>query len=386
MKKLYIMIAVISFFSAIYGQVPAGFKYQAVARNSSGQLITNTQVNFQIAIIKGSITGSSVYTETFTSTTNNFGIVNLGIGSGTVIAGAFSMIDWGDDTYFIRVWLNGTEMGTSQLLSVPYAMYAKKAETVSNITITGNETAFTAWDKNASDDFNGQYNSLTGVPVLAPVASSGSYFDLTDIPITDGSETKLSPGTNISVTGIGTPDSPYVINSTLPNSAGNFIHYIGELYGGGIVVAVWKVSGIEKGLIASLSDISAGTAWSNVSSVIGITAQSPRNGQANTNAIIAQSGHTSSAAKLCDDYINPSAGTGVFSDWYLPASWELNQCYNVVMILNDVLGDINGFQFAYYWSSTESYDNFAGFQYFDYGSTYFDNKTSIYRVRAVRRF
>ncbi len=51
-----------------------------------------------------------------------------------------------------------------------------------------------------------------------------------------------------------------------------------------------------------------------------------------------------------------------------------------------ILGVKNGFQFSYYWSSTESYDNFAGFQYFDYGSTYFDYKSSTYYVRAVRRF
>jgi hypothetical protein len=105
-----------------------------------------------------------------------------------------------------------------------------------------------------------------------------------------------------------------VINKTPPPSTA-FTHYIGEQFGGGVVVAVWKTSGVEHGLIISPTDIGT-SAYSNVSTVIiGTAAQSRSNGQGNTTAIINQPGHTSSAAKLCDDYVN-----GGFTDWYLPAS------------------------------------------------------------------
>jgi uncharacterized protein (TIGR02145 family) len=146
MKRLYIFFSAISMIATIYGQAPAGFNYQAVARNPQGQLITNTQVTIQIAILKGSIDGTSVYTESFSPTTNNFGLVNLNIGNGTVMSGTFADIDWGADTYFIKVWLNSTEMGTTQLLSVPYALHAKTAENLAG-GITETDPIFTAWDK-----------------------------------------------------------------------------------------------------------------------------------------------------------------------------------------------------------------------------------------------
>lgn len=167
-----------------------------------------------------------------------------------------------------------------------------------------------------------------------------------------------------------------------------FVHYIGELYGGGIVVAVWDADGVEKGLIASAVDVSPETAWSNVGETeIGVAAQSTIDGQANTNAIIAQIGHTSSAAKICDDYV-----LGEFSDWYLPAKWELLQCYNSTFIVNTILGETNGFQLAAYWTSTESsiYNNIAWVQNFNHGepNIYERNKDNARscRVRAVRKF
>jgi hypothetical protein len=170
-------------------------------------------------------------------------------------------------------------------------------------------------------------------------------------------------------------------------ATGGFAHYVGELYGGGIVVAVWKTAGIENGLITSLADISASETWSNVTStLIGITSESPIDGHANTDAIIGQGGHSTSAAKLCNDYTNTNTGTGIYSDWYLPAAWELNQCYNAAYVVNTILGAINGFQFTNYWSSTEHDANTAGNQHFAYGTSTGLAKSSSWRVRAVRMF
>ena len=110
-------------------------------------------------------------------------------------------------------------------------------------------------------------------------------------------------------------------------AAGGAIHYTGELYGGGVIF--WVDQTGEHGLICSMTDLSTGKVWSNITGTeIGLTAQSDWNGQGNTNAIIGQSGHTNSAAKLCNDYVNADYGTGVYSDWYLPARGELNHLWN----------------------------------------------------------
>ncbi|MDA3882080.1 MAG: DUF1566 domain-containing protein [Bacteroidales bacterium] len=296
MKKLFTILAAVLLTATLWAQSPEKMSYQAVIRNSSDVLVTNTQIGMEINIRQGSVSGTVVYTETQTPTTNANGLVSIEIGGGT----GFNTIDWAIDIYYIETktdpagGTNYTITGTSQLLSVPYALHAKTAETV------------------------------TG--------------------------------------------------------GGGFTHYVGELFGGGIVVSVWKESGVEHGLIASLTDVSASAQWSSITSTeIGAPAQSPIDGQANTTAIVDQ-GDVSGAAYLCDNY-----SSGGFTDWYLPATWELTQCYNAAFVVNTILGD-DGFQFAYYWSSTEDINNNAWAQ--DFGGGTLDNglKGANLRVRAVRRF
>ncbi|MFA5647019.1 MAG: hypothetical protein WC951_01805 [Bacteroidales bacterium] len=115
---------------ASLAQSQLGMNYQAVIRNAEGKIIANTKVGIQISILKESTTGEPVYTETFTPTTNEFGLINLVISKGQVVSGDYSSIDWSVADYFLKIELDaegGTayqEMGTSQLLSVPYANYA----------------------------------------------------------------------------------------------------------------------------------------------------------------------------------------------------------------------------------------------------------------------
>ena len=124
LSLLIILSAIITF-----AQSPNSFKYQTVVRDFSGNIMENHNVSFQFSILQGSATGTAVYTETHAVTTNEFGLVNLNIGGGST-SDDFSSIDWGNGPFFIKVELDengGTayaEMGTSQLLSVPYAMYA----------------------------------------------------------------------------------------------------------------------------------------------------------------------------------------------------------------------------------------------------------------------
>jgi len=114
-------------------QSPQAFNYQALVRNGSGIALANQLVNFKIGLLQGSASGFAVYEESHSVTTDNAGLVNFGIGSGNVITGLFTEINWRLGPYFVKVEIDpngGTAyvlMSTTQLLSVPYALYAEKS-------------------------------------------------------------------------------------------------------------------------------------------------------------------------------------------------------------------------------------------------------------------
>jgi hypothetical protein len=134
MKKLILFCWGMFAFTTVFAQTPASFKYQAVARNSTGTILANQLVGFRISILAGSQTGTSVFRETHETTTNEYGLVNLEIGNGTNFLGSLAEIDWGSDAFFIKIEMdpNGGNsyilMGVSQLLSVPYALRAKTVD------------------------------------------------------------------------------------------------------------------------------------------------------------------------------------------------------------------------------------------------------------------
>jgi hypothetical protein len=117
---------------------PNAFNYSAVARNAAGQPIANRTVGIQISILKTSTVGTTVYRENHAVNTDAFGLFNLVIGAGSIQTGSMTTINWSNDNYYLRVGMDangGTNfltMGTTQLLSVPYALYAKSAGTVTN--------------------------------------------------------------------------------------------------------------------------------------------------------------------------------------------------------------------------------------------------------------
>ena len=160
---------------------------------------------------------------------------------------------------------------------------------------------------------------------------------------------------------------------------------IGKQLGGGIVVSEWDENGVHKALIASLTNLSS-LPWTTSSYngiLIGSTAQSFSDGSENTEAIILQTG--APAANTYAAGIARGHTGGGFSDWYLPAVWELNMCYNSAVIVNRILGLTNGFLTNnYYWSSTESTLNVAWVQGFYNGDATFNSKAANNYVRAVR--
>jgi hypothetical protein len=160
-------------------------------------------------------------------------------------------------------------------------------------------------------------------------------------------------------------------------------HYIGELFGGGIVF--WVDNSGQHGLIASLVDLSTSAQWSPEYSVTGAT--STWNGTANTATIVG----ISPAAQLCDSYTNSGLyGTGIFSDWYLPSIDQLGLVYHSRYILNKNIEGVaaaNILAYQSYWSSTENTSNFAWTYSFDYGFAdgAFDKYATGW-VRAIRTF
>lgn len=135
MKKLLFFVGSLLVGVMAWGQAPQAFKYQAVARNLAGEVLINKAVSFRISVLQGSATGTAVYIETHTGkATNGFGLVDLEIGKGIVTTGSFAGIAWESHTHFLKVEMDpagGTAyqvMGTTPLLSVPYALHAKTVE------------------------------------------------------------------------------------------------------------------------------------------------------------------------------------------------------------------------------------------------------------------
>lgn len=135
LKSVWLFLVLFCFFAPnINAQTPQAISYQAVARNAEGVLLTNQDVGIRISVLKSSIDGSPVYIEKHTVTTNGFGLINLQIGRGEAVSGAFGNIAWATDRFFVKVEIdtNGgnsfVEVGASELLSVPYAFHAKTAE------------------------------------------------------------------------------------------------------------------------------------------------------------------------------------------------------------------------------------------------------------------
>jgi uncharacterized protein (TIGR02145 family) len=140
MKRFYFLITAALIALNSFGQAPACFKYQTIVRDAEGNIRASVNLVIEIAILQMNANGLQVYSESHDTVTNEFGLVNLLIGSKNTVE--FSNIDWSNGPYFVKISVDGIVMGTSQLLSVPYAKYADKA----------------------GNGFSGDYNDLNNKP------------------------------------------------------------------------------------------------------------------------------------------------------------------------------------------------------------------------------
>ena len=130
MKKIYSILAGVLLTASVFAQAPQKMSYQAVIRNSSNTLITSAPIGMQISVLQGSASGTAVYVETQTPSTNANGLASVEIGGGTVVSGNFSTINWANGPYFIKTETDPTGgtvytiTGTNELMSVPYALFS----------------------------------------------------------------------------------------------------------------------------------------------------------------------------------------------------------------------------------------------------------------------
>lgn len=169
MKKILLTAGMMLGLHLIDAQAPEKMSYQAVMRNVSGQLLANQNIGVKVSVLQGSPAGTAVYSERLTGTTNINGLISMEIGTGAVLSGTFSAINWASGNYYLKTETDpsgGTSYtisGTSQLLSVPYAMYAK----TSGNSGGGFTIPYTATANQASNLFSitndGDGTSLEGI-------------------------------------------------------------------------------------------------------------------------------------------------------------------------------------------------------------------------------
>ncbi|AUC81948.1 MopE-related protein [Lacinutrix sp. Bg11-31] len=200
MKKIYTFIAAVLLAATSFSQAPEKMSYQAVVRNSGDNLVVSQTLGVQISILKNTATGTAVYVETQTPTTNVNGLVTLEIGTG-ITSDDFTAIDWSTGPYFIKTetdptgGVNYTITGTSQLMSVPYALQAKTAtnglpsggteeqilQIINGVATWADAASTNAYYEDADGDGYGNINTL----FLATLAPNGYVTDNTDCDDTD---------------------------------------------------------------------------------------------------------------------------------------------------------------------------------------------------------
>src|SRR5690554_3418055 len=345
MKKIITVCAVLLMTASVFAQAPEKMSYQAVVRDASDALLGSTSVGMQISILQGSPSGTSVYKERQFPNTNANGLVSIEIGTGTVVSGDFTTIDWSNGPYFIKTetdptgGANYTITGTSQLMSVPYALHAKTAETVTD-TITETDPIF-------------------GASVASGITG-------TDTTNWNNKQDQLVAGTNITIVG-------NTINAT-GGSSNDF--YLGQDTLGGIVFYIYIGSdGNQHGLIVNKNESTA--QWESS----GTTTNATRSWDGAYNTVLM----TSSPAA---NYVNGLTDGG-FTDWYLPSIDELSILWHNRFHANNAL-NAGGFTLlsntAYYWSSTESLAASAFAFLFNGGHTNTNGKPTTHSVRAVMAF
>lgn len=203
MRKYLSIVAVFIGILFAFAQVPEKMTYQSVIRNASGQLLKNQNVAVKVSVLLNSVSGVVVYSERLTGTTNANGLLSMEIGSGTVLSGTFNTINWSSGNYWLKTetdptgGTNYTISGASQLLSIPYAMYAKSSGSTATIMRTDvlsiGPFSFVSPGNNHNVNTLKAYfpTSMSGATLVAPVnLPNGSVISQIKVHFLDNNYTK----------------------------------------------------------------------------------------------------------------------------------------------------------------------------------------------------
>ena len=378
MKRTLITIFSILFCAITFAQsVPQGINYQAVARDSTGDVLMNQNLTIQFSIISDISTGNLSWQETHSVSTNEYGLYTAIIGQGTTTpygsSATFDVIDWGASNHLLKVEVDYggglVDMGTTAFMSVPYSMNALNS-TPQSLSISG-DTLFIS---------SGNSIVIPGLSFISSLIIQGctdsTAFNYNTLANTDD-------GSCIAVVNGCTDPTAfnYDVNANTDDGSCTYPLAIGDSYQGGIIF--W-LDGNGGGLISAPTDQSYSAEWGCYGTYIS-GADGTAIGTGNQNTIDIEAGCTTpgTAADICENLT-----LGGYSDWFLPSKDELNEMYLNIGQGNALgLGNIGGFASNDYWSSTE-FDNynawvhvfFDGIQFVNYKINY-----PIY-VRAVRAF
>ena len=340
MKKIFTFYLVLFAIVITYGQSPNKISYQAVVRNASNTIVANQAIGMRLSILQGSVSGVVVYAETQVPISNNNGLVSIEIGAGTVISGNFAVVDWSNGPYFIKTetdpagGTNYTVTGTTQLLSVPYALHAKTAESIvgggmSNLVlpkisnsvsdVTSNSATFSG---NISNVNNSQiiergfvYSTTANPTVLNNKIVVGNGIGSFNYAIEYSYRFSriLTSGTNYYVRAYATTENQITLYGDQVNFSTLPTGQTGQ--GGGIVFFDKGVnSNGWRYLEVMTSDLSSVAPWGCYGTSISGLLNTVGSGEQNTNLIVAGCVDTSISARLCYDL-----NSGGQSDWFLPS-------------------------------------------------------------------
>ena len=382
MKKILLTVfSIVIIYFANYGQSPLGFNYQAVIRTSHNIILKNKIVGIRFRIQQGSIRGPIVYTETFLATSNNYGLVNLEIGSGTT-SNDFSIIDWTNGIYLLETsidFLDGSQwsvMGTSQLMSVPYTFHSNTSDSIVGginsleidplfsfslaNSITASDTAFwksiidTQLDSLGISNFGFVAGPKT-IDTDAQLDSIGiSNFGFVAGPKTIDTDTQLD---SIGISNFGFVAGPNIIDTQIDSiGVSNFGYVAEKTYSIGLWPElggyVFRISPDGKhGLVAETQNQAIAVRWYTCDSVLNDPALHSLDGKK-------------------------------FFDWRLPTKFELNEMWVYRF-------DIGGVSNRNFWSSTEKDFGKVWGQIFGInssGAQFVQARNDVLSLRTIRSF